>query len=96
MTSAARAAAAAAERGRPPLSATFPHIRTPWRAIAAELRDAAVHAMRPDEPMPSLTGLTATYGVDRKTARKALQALAAEGLIERVPGRPYRVPVAEP
>jgi DNA-binding GntR family transcriptional regulator len=96
VTSAARAAAAAAEQGRPPLSEQFPEIRTPWKAIAAELRYAIGHDMAPAEPLSSLTGLSAMYGVDRKTARKALKALAAEGLIERVPGRPYRVPAAEP
>jgi DNA-binding GntR family transcriptional regulator len=77
---------------RAPLSEQFPHIRTPWMAIAAELRYAAEHDMIPGEPVGSAAELAQLYGVNRKTARKALVALAAEGLIEVVPGSRYRVP----
>ena len=84
-----------AEQGRPPVSSAFPHIRTPWKAIAAEVRDAIERGDKvPGEPLPSLAELTAMYGVSRKTALKAVKQLAAEGLIERVPGHPYRVPEA--
>jgi len=54
---------------------------------------AVQHDMEPGEPLPSLTELTEMYAVSRKTALKALKALAAEGLIEHVPGKPYRVPL---
>lgn len=79
---------------RPPLSQTFPEERVPWRAIAAELRFAIEHDMQPGEPVGSIAELAAEYSVNRKTVRKALAALAAEGLIERVPGACYRVPGA--
>ena len=63
-----------------------------WKAVAAEARDAIERGdMVPGEPLPSLTALTDMYGVSRKTALKALKQLAAEGLAERVPGKPYRV-----
>lgn len=86
-----------AQQGRPPVSGQFPHIRTPWKAVAAELRDAIERgATAPGDPVPSLTALTARYGVSSSTAHKALRRLAAEGLIEPVPGRPYRVVVPSP
>jgi DNA-binding GntR family transcriptional regulator len=75
-----------------PISTQFPGIRTPWKAVRAEVAYAVQHDMRPGEPLPSLAELTEMYGVNRKTALKAPKALAAEGLIERVPGKPYRVP----
>jgi DNA-binding GntR family transcriptional regulator len=75
----------------PPLSEQFPHIRTPWKAIAAELRYAVTHDMVPGEPAGSMDTLAALYGVNRKTAGKALRAAAAEGLIELLPGRGYVV-----
>jgi GntR family phosphonate transport system transcriptional regulator len=76
---------------RPPLSQTFPGERTPWRAIAAELRAAIAGDMVPGEPVGSAAELAAMYFVNRKTARKALVALAAEGLIEVRRGRGYFV-----
>jgi DNA-binding transcriptional regulator YhcF (GntR family) len=75
-----------------PVSETFPHIRTPWKAIAAELRYALEHDMQPGEPVPSLREMAGMYEVAPAAAHKALRQLAAEGLIERVPGRPYRIP----
>ena len=85
-----------AEQGRPPVSGQFPEIRTPWKAIAAELRYAIGHDMVPGEPLPSLAALARMYGVNRKTARKALAAIAAEGLIELRPGVGYFVPKPSP
>ena len=41
----------------------------------------------PDAPMPGETTLAAEYGVSRLTIRRSLQALQAEGLIERRQGR---------
>lgn len=86
-----------AEQGRPPVSSAFPHIRTPWMAVAAEMRDAIERGdVVPGEPVPSLAALSEMYGVSRKTAVKAVRQLAAEGLIEPVSGRPYRVPEPPP
>lgn len=87
----AKGAAAPAQR-RPPVSARFPRIRTPWRAIAAELRYAAAHDLQPGEQVPSLAELADTYRVNRKTAAKAVRALAAEGVIELRNGFGYFVP----
>lgn len=81
-------------RNRPPLSETFPEERVPWRAIAAEVRYAVTHDMVPGEPVGTTDTLAAEYSVNRKTARKALVALVAEGLIEARRGRGYFVPPA--
>lgn len=78
-----------------PLSEQFPDIRTPWKAIAAELRYAAMHDMQPGEEVSSLSELCEMYEVSRKTAARAVKQVAAEGLIERVPGKPYRVPLSD-
>jgi Bacterial regulatory proteins, gntR family len=83
--------AAAGARKRPPVSETFPHIRVPWKAIAAELRDAVARDMVPGEPVGPAAWLAAEYFVHRKTALRALRAVAAEGLLELVPGRGYFV-----
>jgi DNA-binding GntR family transcriptional regulator len=81
-----------AEQGRPPVSETFPHIRIPWKAIAAELRDAIAKGdFVPGQPAGPVSTLAELYGVNHKTAGKALRAVAAEGLIELVPGRGYLV-----
>jgi DNA-binding transcriptional regulator YhcF (GntR family) len=88
---AAGGAAAPAQR-RPPVSEQFPHERTPWRAIAAEIRYAAEHDLMPGQPVGSIDQLAGMYKVNRKTAHKALRALAAEGLIELRPGRGYFKP----
>lgn len=77
---------------RPPVSGQFRHIRTPWKAIAAELRYAAAHDLQPGEQVPSLVELAGTYQVNRKTAAKAVRALAAEGVIELRNGFGYFVP----
>lgn len=81
---------------RPPVSGQFPEIRVPWKAIAAELRYAVEHDMVPGEPLGTLAGLAEMYGVNPKTARKALAAMAAEGLAELRPGRGYFVPDLPP
>jgi len=75
-----------------PVSRTFPHIRVPWKAIAAETRDAIARGdMVPGEPAGPFSALASMYGVSRATAHKALMALAAEGLIEQGPGRSWHV-----
>lgn len=77
-------------RTRPPLSETFPHIRTPWKAIAAEVREACARGeLAAGEPLPHLGEMATLYGVNRVTAAKALRALAAEGLVELEPGIGY-------
>ena len=92
---AARPAATPADGGsRPPVSATFPHIRTPWKAIAAEMRYAVKHDMVPGEPIGTTAETARLYGVNPKTARKALVALVGEGLITVKRGRGYFVPKA--
>ena len=42
---------------------------------------------RPDQPIPTETELTKTYGVAIGTVRKAVDILVAEGLLERSQGR---------
>jgi DNA-binding GntR family transcriptional regulator len=76
-----------------PVSEAFPHIRTPWKAIAAEARDdIARGSLAPGEPFPSISHLCQMYFVSRGTAKKALRCLANEGLIELEPGIGYFVP----
>jgi GntR family transcriptional regulator len=48
---------------------------------------ARVAALRPDDPLPSDAMLCEEFGVSRMTARNAVQRLAQEGLVYRVPGR---------
>jgi GntR family phosphonate transport system transcriptional regulator len=70
----------------------------PWQQIAAVLRaEIAGGRYGPDTPLPSLTTLSQRHGVNRKTARKAMTALAAEGLVEVEEGMGYylkRLPAA--
>jgi len=43
--------------------------------------------LKPDDPLPSDAMLCEEFGVSRMTARNAVQRLAQEGLVYRVPGR---------
>lgn len=64
----------------------------PWQQIAAHLREEiAAGRYGLDAPLPSVSRLVQIYGVNRKTANKALMALAEEGLIEVEPGMGYYV-----
>ena len=58
----------------------------PWRQIHAELR-AQIESGRlgPGDRLPSITDLSETYDVALTTARKALDALKAEGLVVTSP-----------
>ena len=70
----------------------------PHRQIAAWLR-ARIEAgeFRPGEdPLPSEKDLVDLFGVARDTARRAVQVLRDEGLVETIPHRgTYVVPPAE-
>ncbi len=57
-----------------------------YRQIEQALRDRLV-AMGPGERLPSDDELCREFGVSRMTARNAMQRLAEDGLVERVPGR---------
>jgi GntR family transcriptional regulator len=46
-----------------------------------------IAGLRPDDPLPSDAMLVEEFGVSRMTARNAMQRLAQEGLVYRVPGR---------
>jgi DNA-binding GntR family transcriptional regulator len=64
----------------------------PWRQVYAVLRaDIMAGRYGPDDRLPSLNELSAQYGINRKTANKALMALADEGLIEVENGVGYYV-----
>lgn len=65
-----------------PPTAWLPH----YRQIELVLR-ARVPTLRPGERLPSDTDLCREFGVSRMTARNAMQRLAEDGLVERIPGR---------
>jgi GntR family transcriptional regulator len=61
----------------------------PYRQIAAWLRSRIqAGEFRPGEdPLPSEKDLVDLFGVARDTARRAVQALREEGLVETIPQR---------
>jgi len=59
-----------------------PHYRQIERALRAR-----VPTMRPGERLPSDSDLCREFGVSRMTARNAMQRLADDGLVQRIPGR---------
>jgi GntR family transcriptional regulator len=63
----------------------------PWEQIANHLRSEILRGdYDPEGPaLPSVRRLTEEWGVARRTANRALKALADEGLIEVVDGLGY-------
>lgn len=63
----------------------------PWEQIANQLRTEILAGEYDPEgpPLPSVRRLTEEWGVARRTANRALKALAEEGLIEVVDGLGY-------
>lgn len=57
-----------------------------YRQIERALRER-LKSMPPGERLPSDDELCREFGVSRMTARNAMQQLADDGLVERVPGR---------
>lgn len=66
----------------PPGAAWLPH----YRQIELSLR-ARLATMPPGARLPSDEELCREFGVSRMTARNAMQRLAEDGLVERIPGR---------
>ncbi len=64
-------------------------MRTPWtptyRSIELALR-TRLRTMRPGDRLPSDSDLCREFGVSRMTARNAMQRLAEDGLVQRIPG----------
>lgn len=68
--------------GQVPATSWLPQYRQIERALRERLP-----AMHPGERLPSDAELCDEFGVSRMTARNAMQRLAEDGLVERIPGR---------
>lgn len=59
-----------------------------WRQIASRLQqDIASEAYKPGEQLPSEAALSAQFGVNRHTVRRALEELSRDGLVRVEQGR---------
>jgi len=70
----------------------FPRMRaspTPWGSYAriADALRARLAELPSGSPVPGEAALAEEFGVVRNTVRRALSVLAAEGLIETIPGK---------
>lgn len=70
-----------AMKARPAQGAVHKHVQV------REYVRSLVAGADPGTPAPSERELVQTFGVARMTVRQALDALVAEGLLERIPGR---------
>ena len=58
----------------------------PYLRVAAELREKIANGeLLPGEQVPSLDRLAEAYGISRTTARRAVQVLMDEGLVQSRP-----------
>ncbi len=64
-----------------------PHQTVHKHVLVREYVRDLIHGAEPGSPAPSERELVQHFGVARMTVRQALDALVAEGLLERVPGR---------
>ena len=72
------------------MQVTGRHLR--WEALAAELRDGIESGQYgPGTLLPSVRAMKAAHGVSDDPVRRALRALADEGLVVSEPGRGVRV-----
>ena len=71
-----------------------PHSGIPvYRQLVDQIRfHVASGLLQAGEEMPSTRALSAELGVNPMTVSKALGLLQEEGVLERRPGRPHRVP----
>ncbi len=60
---------------------------TPRYFVIEQVLRERILALSPGDPLPSDAMLCREFSVSRMTARNAVQRLAQEGLVDRVPGR---------
>ena len=63
--------------------------RALWQVVADDLRSRISDGTYPvGQPLPVLAAIASTHGCVQNTARRAVRALVAEGLVQAVQGRP--------
>jgi hypothetical protein len=81
-----------ADPARAELPAPGPQDPRAYRRLAAAAREQiSSGALRPGQPLPSITELVREHGHARVTCSKAYRVLEAEGLVTRYPGLGYYV-----